>query len=157
MIQCNPVNCWKPEMVISSQADQEWAEGSETRSHSPERTMKTHERGAPQEGDDIVRYSLETRRGEDKEPRRNRCSNFGEFVVVPDRHMPTFLGTNVTFNVIYLVDYEYLAFAELDPIDVIPVAKTGDADKAMIVCEGCLEVRSEHAFGAVMGYEYSVR
>jgi hypothetical protein len=84
-------------------------------------------------------------------------SNFGEFVVVPDRHMPTALGTNVTFNVIYLVDYEYLAFAELDPIDVIPVAKTGDADKAMIVCEGCLEVRSEHAFGAVMGYEYSAR
>lgn len=84
-------------------------------------------------------------------------SNFGEFVVVPDRHMPTALGTNVTFNVLYLVDYEYLAFAELDPIDVIPVAKTGDADKAMIVCEGCLEVRSEHALGAVVGYQYSAR
>jgi hypothetical protein len=84
-------------------------------------------------------------------------SNFGEFVVVPDRHMPTALGTNVKFNVLYLVDYEYLAFAELDPIDVIPVAKTGDADKAMIVCEGCLEVRSEHALGGVLGYQYSAR
>ena len=54
-------------------------------------------------------------------------------------------------------DAGLLAFAELDPIDVIPIAKTGDADKAMIVCEGCLEVRSEHAFGAVMGYEHSAR
>jgi hypothetical protein len=84
-------------------------------------------------------------------------SNFGEFVVVPDRHMPTALGTNVLFNILYLVDYEYLAFAELDPIDVIPVAKTGDADKAIIVCEGCLEVRSEHAHGGVVGWAYSAR
>lgn len=84
-------------------------------------------------------------------------SNFGEFVVVPDRYMPTALGTNVTFNALYLVDYEYLAFAELDPIDVIPIAKTGDADKALLVCEGCLEVRSENALGGVVGYAYSAR
>ena len=84
-------------------------------------------------------------------------SNFGEFVVVPDRHMPTILGANVTFDIVYIVDYEYLAWAELDPIDVIPVAKTGDADKAMIVCEACLEVRSEHAVGAVVGFAYSAR
>lgn len=82
-------------------------------------------------------------------------SNFGEFVVVPDRYMPSALGTNVTFNVAYLVDYDYLAFAELDPIDVIPIAKTGDADKAMIVCEACLEVRTPAAHGAVVGYNYS--
>lgn len=84
-------------------------------------------------------------------------SNFGEFVVVPDRYMPSALGTNTAFNIIYLVDYEYLAFAELDPIDVIPIAKTGDADKAILVCEGCLEVRSEQAHGAVVGYAYSAR
>lgn len=77
-------------------------------------------------------------------------SNFGEFVVVPDRHMPGALQ-----KTIYVVDYEYLAFAELDPIDVIPVAKTGDADKAMILCEGCLETRSPPAHGAVIGYTYS--
>jgi hypothetical protein len=57
--------------------------------------------------------------------------------------------------VAYVVDYEYLAFAELDPIDVIPIAKTGDADKAIIVCEGCLEVRAEHAHGGIFGYQNS--
>lgn len=71
-------------------------------------------------------------------------SNFGEFVVVPDRFIDS------TKPYMYLVDYEYLAFAELDPIDVIPIAKTGDADKAMIVCEACLEVRSTDAHGAVL-------
>lgn len=82
-------------------------------------------------------------------------SNFGEFVVVPNRHMPTALGANTAFDLVYVVDYEYLAFAELDPIDIIPIAKTGDADKAMIVCEGCLEVRSEHAHGAALGWVLS--
>jgi hypothetical protein len=82
-------------------------------------------------------------------------SNFGEFVVVPNRYMPSNIGTNVTFRIAYLLDYEYLAFAELDPIDVIPIAKTGDADKAILVCEGCLEVRAEHAHGAVVGYQNS--
>lgn len=71
-------------------------------------------------------------------------SNFGEFVVVPDRFIDS------TKPYFYLVDYEYLAFAELDPIDVIPIAKTGDSDKAMIVCEACLEVRSTDAPGAVL-------
>jgi hypothetical protein len=75
-------------------------------------------------------------------------SDFGEFVVVPDRF------TDATNHTIYVTDYEYLAFAELDPIDVIPVAKTGDSDKAMIVCEACLEVRSTDAHGAVFA-EYS--
>lgn len=71
-------------------------------------------------------------------------SNFGEFVIVPDR----FMDSNHPY--FYIVDYEYLALAELDPIDVIPIAKTGDADKAMIVCEACLEIRSTDAHGAVL-------
>lgn len=78
-------------------------------------------------------------------------SNFGEYVVVPDRFLPSAANKQVA----YLVDYEYLALAELDPIDVIPVAKTGDADKAMIIVEACLEVRSYEAHGAVVGYAYS--
>lgn len=71
-------------------------------------------------------------------------SNFGEFVVVPDRFIDS------TKPYFYLADYEYLALAELDPIDVVPVAKTGDADKAMIICEACLEVRSTDAPGVVL-------
>lgn len=78
-------------------------------------------------------------------------SDFGEFVVVPDRFMPP----EGTINIIYVLDYEYLALAELDPIDVIPIAKTGDADKAILVAEGCLEVRSYEAHGAVVGYTLS--
>ncbi len=75
-------------------------------------------------------------------------SDFGEFVVVPDRF------TDDTNHTCYIVDYEYLALAELDPIDVVPVAKTGDADKAMILLEACLETRSTDAHGAVF-FEYS--
>jgi len=71
-------------------------------------------------------------------------SDFGEFVIVPDRFMDT------SKPYFYIVDYEYLALAELDPIDVVPIAKTGDADKAMILCEACLEVRSTDAHGAVL-------
>lgn len=43
-----------PVRAISSQAPQECGEGSETRPWSPERTVKAHERAAPQ-GDEIVR------------------------------------------------------------------------------------------------------
>ena len=38
------MNCWKPYGAISSQANQEWLEGSTHRLRSPERMVKTHER-----------------------------------------------------------------------------------------------------------------
>lgn len=47
-------------MLISSQACQEWQEGSEARLWSPERTVKAHERGAPDMGDDMVPASSES-------------------------------------------------------------------------------------------------
>ena len=49
----NQVNCWKAnptifisfvEQLISSQAHQEWWEGSETRDEKPERLKRLHER-----------------------------------------------------------------------------------------------------------------
>jgi|SRR5690625_1064702 len=70
----NGVNCGKPvatlqcRMVIRSQAQRGRCEGSETRARSLDQTVKPHERAAPHAGDDIVRYSLETARGRDKEP-----------------------------------------------------------------------------------------
>lgn len=55
----NCVNCWEPltltARAISSQAGQGCSEGSETRSWSPERTVKAHECAAPYRGEDIVR------------------------------------------------------------------------------------------------------
>lgn len=69
------VNCWNPlraslattqpvmanvnaeksvDWAISSQASKELDEGSTTRAWSPDRTVKPHERTAPEKGDDIV-------------------------------------------------------------------------------------------------------
>ncbi len=71
-------------------------------------------------------------------------SNFGEYVVVPNR----FIGANQ----ILVLDYDYFAIAELDPIEVQPLAKTGDADKAMIVYEATLEARNPSSFGAIVNF-----
>lgn len=67
----NRVNCGEAKQqckLIRSQASQEWLEGSETRLWSPERTVKAHECAASHVDEEIVRYSLETRRVQDKEP-----------------------------------------------------------------------------------------
>lgn len=64
------VNCGKPKqrcMVIRSQATWEHVEGSETRTWSQDLAVKSHECAPPRTGDDIVRYSWETRRVRDKE------------------------------------------------------------------------------------------
>jgi len=65
------------------------------------------------------------------------ASNFGDYVIVPDRFAD--VNTNL------FIDYDYWAFAELDPMEVVPLAKTGDSDRAMIVCEGALECRAPKA------------
>ena len=68
----NPVNCWNAKVrakPISRQSHQEWWAASETNGYRPDRMMNRHERGAGRTSpDDIVRYSRETRRVQDKEP-----------------------------------------------------------------------------------------
>lgn len=64
-------------------------------------------------------------------------SNFGEYIIVPNRFMRA--------SECFFLDYDYWAIAELDPIQVIPLAKTGDSDRAMMVCELSLECRSPKA------------
>lgn len=64
-------------------------------------------------------------------------SNFGEYIIVPNRFMRT--------SVMFFLDYDYWAIAELDPIQVVPLAKTGDSDRAMMVCEMSLECRNPKA------------
>lgn len=71
-------------------------------------------------------------------------SNFGEYVVVPNR----FIGANE----ILLLDYDYFSIAELDPIQVVPLSKTGDSDRAMLIYECTLECRSPDSYGAIVNY-----
>lgn len=75
-------------------------------------------------------------------------SNFGDYVIVPDRFADA--------NTILFLDYDYWATAELDPMEVVPLAKTGDSDRAMIVCELSLECRSPKASGKIADWTAGV-
>ena len=49
----------------------------------------------------------------------------------------------------FVVDPEYAAVAILRPIEQKQLAKTGDAEKRMLLCEYGLQVRAEAAHGIV--------
>lgn len=71
-------------------------------------------------------------------------SNFGEYVVVPNR-----FSRDRSF---LFLDYEFWAIAELDPIQVVPLAKTGDSDRAFMVCELTLECRNPKASAKIADF-----
>lgn len=71
-------------------------------------------------------------------------SNFGDYVVVPNRFSRD--------QTLLFLDYDYWAVAELDPVQVQPLAKTGDADRAMIVCELSLECRAPRASAKIADF-----
>lgn len=66
-------------------------------------------------------------------------SDFGNLEVVPCRFMPT--------TVAYHVDQSMVSIAMLRPFEKIELAKTGDADKMMIICEWGVRVNNERAHG----------
>jgi len=68
-------------------------------------------------------------------------SNFGEHTIVPNRFMNP--GT------ILVLDMEYWALAEVDGIMEVPLAKTGDSDRSMIITELTLESRNQAASGKI--------
>ena len=68
-------------------------------------------------------------------------SDFGEHTIVPNRFMPS--------SQIYFLDMQYWAFAELRPISEVALAKTGDADRAMLITEGTLECRTPYSSGKI--------
>ena len=70
-------------------------------------------------------------------------SNFGDYTIVPDRFADP--------NTVLFLDYDYWAVAELDPMEVVPLAKTGDSDRAMIICELSLECRNTKASAQLYG------
>jgi len=68
-------------------------------------------------------------------------SNFGEHMVVPNRFMPS--------TQIYFLDMEYWAIAELRGMSTVPLAKTGDSDRAMLITELTLEAKSPASSGKI--------
>jgi hypothetical protein len=67
--------------------------------------------------------------------------DFHTLSVVPSRQIP---GANV-----YLVDPEYVAYAELRPITKSSLATEGDSSRSQIIMEGTLEVCTEAAHGVI--------
>lgn len=68
-------------------------------------------------------------------------SDFGELNVVPCRQMPT--------NNVYVIDPEYWAAVYLRPFSVEDQAKTGDADKRLLVVEFTLAALNQKSSGKI--------
>jgi hypothetical protein len=68
-------------------------------------------------------------------------SDFGVHTIVPNRFARE--------DTIYVLDMEYWANAELRPMMTVPIAKTGDSDKIMMLSETTLECRNPFASGKV--------
>jgi hypothetical protein len=67
--------------------------------------------------------------------------DFGVTSVVPDRFMP--------ITVVYMGDTEYLSLAYLRNFQTIVMAKTGDAEKRMLLSEWGLRMKSEKTWAAI--------
>lgn len=68
-------------------------------------------------------------------------SNFGTLKVVPNRFQRD--------QTVLVLDMEYLGVATLRNMETEPLAKTGDADRTMMLCEYTLVVKNEKASGKV--------
>ncbi len=74
-------------------------------------------------------------------------SPWGPVEVVPNRVMS---GSASLARRVYAVDWDMLSWSALRPIQEDPdVAKTGDAQKGVLLAEGCLKVRNEAGLGVV--------
>jgi hypothetical protein len=69
-------------------------------------------------------------------------SDFGELSVIPNRFQRA--------RDAFLIDWEYVEVDYLDSFRVEPLAKTGDADKAMLIAEYGLRVGTEKAHGVAV-------
>ncbi len=68
-------------------------------------------------------------------------SDFGTLSVIPNRFQRS--------RDAFLIDWDYVEVDYLRPFKVEPLAKTGDADKAMLIAEYGLRVKNEKALGLV--------
>lgn len=68
-------------------------------------------------------------------------SDFGEHKIQLNRYMRS--------RTLLALDPDYVSIAWLDGIKNVPLAKTGDADKSMLICEWCLVVENPDAHAKV--------
>ena len=68
-------------------------------------------------------------------------SNFGILKVVPNRFQRD--------QTVFVLDMDLLAVASLREMEVVPLAKTGDNDRAQLIHEFTLEVRNEEGIGKI--------
>jgi hypothetical protein len=68
-------------------------------------------------------------------------SDFGSLTVVPNRFSRE--------RDAWCLDTEYASIATLRPIQAVDLAKTGDAEKKMLICETGLKVTNEKAHGLI--------
>lgn len=68
-------------------------------------------------------------------------SDFGTFKVIPNRFQRD--------RDLWLLDFNYLALAFLRPMQTVKLAKTGDAERRMLLAEYTLVVKNEAAHGVV--------
>jgi hypothetical protein len=68
-------------------------------------------------------------------------SDFGNVDIIVDRFMPT--------TIVYVGDPEYASLAYLRPMSTEVMAKTGDSQKRMIVCEWGFRCKSQYSWAAI--------
>lgn len=68
-------------------------------------------------------------------------SDFGTVQIVPNRFQPE--------KQVYVVDKSMAAVSYLRPFQSLPLAKTGDAEKTMLVVEYALKVKNQKAFATI--------
>ena len=81
-------------------------------------------------------------------------SDFGNLSVVPNRFFTSVIDAGVGSlmnNWAFLIDPDEVQIATLRPYTIETLAKTGDADKRMILQEWGLQVNNEKAHGVVAG------
>lgn len=66
-------------------------------------------------------------------------SDFGTLSIVPNRFQRP--------RDVFFIDWDYVAVAYLRPFRQVPLAKTGDAEKRMMIAEYTLKVKNEAALG----------
>lgn len=74
-------------------------------------------------------------------------SDFGQIKIIPSRF--TRGAATSADREVHILDTDYWALATLRPMQTVDLAKTGDAEKAMILTEVTLEARNEAASGIV--------
>ena len=74
-------------------------------------------------------------------------SDFGQIKLIPSRF--TRGASSATDREVFVLDTDYWALATLRPMQTVDLAKTGDAEKAMIITEVTLEARNEAASAVI--------